>query len=371
MDGLTRREFLKLLGTASAVLIATRVGVPAAASDGQAAYEFLVVGDSIVWGQGLDEKDKFYSLTADWLRSEAFGGRRDVALKVKAHSGSTLKFHPEEAAKYKAAGRDETFYYPPEVNVGFPSTWKQIEVASAEYSSAGKPDGAELIMLTGGITDISVEKVLDPNGDNNKLPQLIERYCRDDMYDVLEHAATLHPKALIAVVGYFPMLSNKTSGKRLFNSWLETMSFPRALKSFVNNGLIRPLLFRKLQKKAITRSRIWYEESNKGLSAAVDKLNAKFAKPRAVFIRSPITEDTCLETPNTLLFRMGPKGATKDPLYSTRSADCRRDLPDLKRSTGIDYPVRLCEVAAIGHPDPAGSRAYAEAIKSVLAPVIR
>lgn len=104
MSSQTRRDFLKRLGAVSALLIANRGGHTAFAADELKPLEFLVVGDSVVWGQGLEEKDKFYSLTADWLRDEAFGARREVNLKVKAHSGSTLKFHANEAAKYKKAG---------------------------------------------------------------------------------------------------------------------------------------------------------------------------------------------------------------------------------------------------------------------------
>lgn len=370
MTTFTRRDFLKAMAAASAALAVRGSGLPLFFLNTADQFNFLVIGDSIIWGQGLEEKDKFYSLTADWLREEAFGHRRDVDLKVKAHSGASIKFHPDEAEKYKKAGRDETYYYRPEVNVGFPSIWKQVEVAAEEYKAAGKSAGADLIMVTGGITDITVSTVLDPYGDNAKLPPLIQKYCRDDMYDVIELAAEKNPNAVVAVVGYFPMLSPKTPSSKLFDNWLESMSFPRLFKPFANNGLIRPLFFNRLRKKGIVRSRIWFDESNKGLQAAVDKLNAKYGRQRAIFIKSPITEDTCLETPNTLLFRMGKNGVTEDPLYRSRKVECDQALPELKKTTGIDYPVRLCEIAGVGHPNPAGARAYTESIKTALSPLL-
>ncbi len=371
MGSVSRRDFLKRLGAASALLLANRSGLDIFAAGETRPFEFLVVGDSIAWGQGLEEKDKFYSLTADWLRREVFTGRRDVNVKVKAHSGSALKFHADEAEKYLRAKRDETYFYKPELSVRFPSIWKQIEVAADEYKSDGKTGGADLIILTGGATDILVSKILDPYGDNAKLPPLIQKYCRDDMFDVLEHAADRHPRGMIAVVGYFSMLSPKTPTGKLFNSWLELMRFPRSLKPFINNGIVRPLFFNRLRRKSIARSRIWVEESNKCLKTAVDKLNAKYDKPRAVFIKSPITEDTCFETPNTLLFRIGKKGVAEDPLYATRAADCDKTLPELKKTIGIDYPVRPCEIGSVGHPNAKGARAYADEIKAVLTPLIR
>ena len=243
-------------------------------------------------------------------------------------------------------------------------------MAAQEYRAAGNAKGADLIMLSGGINDITISKVLDPFGDNSKLPGVIEKYCGDGLVDVLDHAAEIHPNALIAVVGYFPMLSPKTSGSQLMNVLLEKNGFPRFAKPVANNAIVRLFFFDKLRKKGIVRSRIWIDESNKNQQAAVDRLNAKFAQPRAIFIESPITEDTCFETPNTLLFRMGKNGAIDDPLYRERVAVCHEAIPGLKAATHIDYSMRLCEIATAGHPNVAGSRAYADVIKAKLAPLV-
>jgi hypothetical protein len=186
------------------------------------------------------------------------------------------------------------------------------------------------------------------------------------LFDVIENASKLHPNALIAVVGYYPIISPKTSRSGMFNGWLESMSFPRFLKPVANNPLTRKVYFNRIGRKATERSRLWIRESNRCLQAAVDKLNAQFTAPRAVFIESPITEDTCLETPNTHLFRIKKNGEVEDKLYHSRKTQCREALPKLKEETKIDYPVRLCEIAAVGHPNPVGSKAYADAITSKL-----
>lgn len=369
MNHISRRDLLKLLaGTAAAA------GLPAPAfsrwSSKAKPYEFLVAGDSLVWGQGLEEKDKFYYLTAEWLRREVFTNGRDVRLKVKAHSGSTLKFQQDEAEKYRIAGREETHPYPPEVNIGMPSVWKQIEVAADEYRRDGV-SGADLIMMTGGITDISTAEVLNPNGDMKLLREQIKKHVNGSTYDVLEHAVRLHPNSLIAVVGYFHAITQYSDAKKLFNAWLEVLKFPRALKFVPNNPLGRALFFNKLKRRAVERSRVWHQESSIAQQDAVDRLNAKLGTARAVFIPSPLTEQDAIEAPGTKLFRMRKGGIVDDPVARQRIIDCRISLPELKRSTGIDYPVRLCEAAAIGHPDKAGSRAYADAIIAKLSGRIR
>jgi hypothetical protein len=369
MNHLSRRDLLKLITGSAAVSLAA-TGAFASALSQANPYEFLVVGDSLVWGQGLEEKDKFYYLTSEWLRRDAFAGGRDVRLKVKAHSGSTLKFQAEVAEKYRIAGRDETYPYPPEVNIGMPSVWKQIEVASDEYRRDGV-SGADLIMMTAGITDISTAEVLNPWGDNKQLSGLIKKHLGDSTLDVLEHASRLHPNSLIAVVGYFHAVTPYSDGKKLFNAWLEILKVPRAFKFVPNNPIGRSLFFNKVKRRAIERSRVWHEESSIAQQDAVDRLNAKLGSTRAVFIPSPLTEKNAMEAPETKLFRMRRRGIVDDPIARQRIKDCRVSLPELKRSTGIDYPVRLCEAAAIGHPNQAGSRAYADAIIAKLSGHIR
>jgi hypothetical protein len=358
---ITRREFLASLGLLA--LCGASARYADSRSVQEADFELLVVGDSLIWGQGLDEDDKFYTLTRDWLADEVFGNDRRVNLTLKAHSGSTIKFHADEAAAFKKAGRLETHSVKPEINVSFPSIWKQVDVAAAEFEANGR--SPDLVMLTGGVADITVPKLLDPFGDNAELPRLISRYCRDDMFDLLLHISDAFPRTLIAVIAYFPIISPHTRRSRLFNSWLEAMAVPRFAKSIISNPITRPMLD-GIRRKGIKRSRIWFDESNRCFQEAVAKLNGIKGRRQAVFVPSPITERTCLETPASMLFGIEKKGRVNDPLYGHRVRECGEALRELKRSTGLKYSTRHCEIAAVGHPNKDGSRAYAEAIKTVL-----
>lgn len=366
----TRREFLKTIAASAAVLAFKRPLSAHVSGVESKPFEFLVVGDSLIWGQGLDEEHKFYSLTAEWLKHQAFGAQRTVNLKVKAHSGATIRLDPAEAEKFRRAGRDDKHPFTGELNVGFPSMFRQVEAAAAEYRAAGADSGADLVMLTAGITDITVERVLDPFGDNKKLPPLIEEVCFGRVADLLDHIHLHNPRALIAVVGYFPILSPRSSSSKVFNGWLESLNVPSFLKPLLNNPVTRKLVFSMIRRKCIQRSRIWYDGSNRNLQRAVDRLNTKVGHTAAVFIRSPLTEEHSAEAPGTLLFRMRGDGRVVDDRYDQRRADCRSLLPRIKRETGISYSVRRCSMAAVGHPDHQGSRLYADAITSALAPLI-
>jgi hypothetical protein len=371
MTDYSRRQFLVRLGGATAALLAGGKNVlksVVAAPGDTRPFEFLVVGDSLVWGGGLREEQKFYSLTRDWLQAEAFGGPRAVNLKVKAHSGATLALHPDEAAAFERAGRSDRVYFEPEINVGFPSVKTQIDIALSEYGEENRHK-VDLLMLSGGLADISTAAILNPFGDDAALRRDIEKYLSHSMYEVLHHARQVFPNALLAVISYFPMLSPKTPAGKLFNATLESYNFPGPLKPVANNVATRQF-FRFIRKNAIKRSRIWFEESTLRMQETVAKFNSE-GGARAVFVKTPITEDTAFETPNSLLFRMGKKGRVDDFLYDERKAQCGRALPELKKTTGIEYPVRFCEIAAVGHPNIEGSKAYVESIKIALGAVLK
>jgi hypothetical protein len=189
------------------------------------------------------------------------------------------------------------------------------------------------------------------------------------MLDVIRLAAGANPDALIAVVGYFPMITPRTSSHKLLNAWLELRSFPRIFKPFLNNPMARALFFRKTRKHAQRRSAIWFEGSNRSLQAAVDDLDRELGSKRAIFVRSPIRDDQAFGTADTLLFPL--KGNHPgDALFVERKAQCRVALPELKKNVGISIPSRYCEDAAIGHPTPAGARAYAGAILDAIRPIL-
>lgn len=361
MSNFSRRQFLKSLGAIAAFFVANRTGFSFVSSSED--FEMLVVGDSLIWGQGLEEKDKFYTLTKNWLQSEL---KTQVNLKVKAHSGATVFLHDKEIELLKKAEKSEAESFYPEVNLSFPSLKTQIDVAKNEFEKEGKKaESVNLVMLTGGIVDITVAGVLNPLANEKSLKKYITQYCNEDMFRFLEHSAEVFPNALFAVVGYFPILSPKTDTAKMLNAFLEAYSIPRPLKPFSNNILTRPF-FRIIQKKALNRSRVWFEDSNRELQNAVNRLNSKSGKQRAVFIKSSLTEDSAMETPNTLLFRMGKRGKTEDTFYDKRLIECKKILGDLRKSIGLKQSVRQCEIAAIAHPNPEGSKVYAEDIKNSL-----
>lgn len=364
---LSRREFIKQFG----LLASLGLLAPRAVAHGFADHPFdmLVLGDSLIWGQGLKEQDKFYYLTKEWLQNDFFKNERKVNVKLKAHSGSTIFLHDAEAEVLKKTDISSSRTYNGEVPISIPTLEEQARMAKAEYLSEGAAlESIELVMLTGGIVDITVPQVLNPFGDNKKLKSDIVQYCNNDMFRFLSEATVTFPNATFLVIGYFPMMTMKSDTGKTLNATLEAYGISGAMKPLANNILTKQF-FKILQKKASKRSRIWFEDSNREFQTAVNRINEKSGKQRAVFVKSPLGEENAYETKTTLLTKMAKKGRAADELYDLRLTECRNTLNELKRK-GWKQSVRQCELAGIGHPDPQGSRAYAKSIQDTLRTIL-
>jgi hypothetical protein len=357
MSGFSRREFIKkLCGSVAALCVAKRT----AFSIGETgSFEMLVIGDSIIYGQGLREENKFYNLVKSWLQTEL---KRDVILNVKAHSGARISLHEDDLTGMRRGGISDTKFYNHEVPMSFPSIESQINLAEKDYKN---PQTVDLIMLTGGITDLIVADILNGKGDDAQLKTEIVKYCGDSMFSLLEKSAAVFPNAKIVVIGYFPPISSKSKGSKVFNAMLELYSFPRLLKPLANNVLTRQFL-RGMKKRAIRRSQIWAADSTREFQTAIAKLNGKFDKPRAFFVQSPINDENTYATKNSLLWEMGKNGKSDDETFDARKTACTADLKEINAATKLNYPQRFCELSGLGHPDIEGSKAYAEAVKDKL-----
>lgn len=364
----SRRQFLRLLGLAGLFLTA-RGGFAQPSSltaADSSAFEMLVIGDSLIWGQGLKEEDKSYRLVKQWFEKEVFAGKRPVNIKVKAHSGSALVLREDEIADLKKIQKPETERLFPEIPVSFPSIRAQIDAARAEYEN---PRSVNLILLSGSIADLVVADVINIFNDEKALRRKIPKYCYEAMFRLLEHAALTFPNALISVAGYYPIVSKKSSTRKIFDAVFELYKFPRFAKPILNNVATRRFLW-ILHKKAARRSRIWLAESNIELQKAVNRLNAEAGKTRAVFVPTPFAEEHSYAAKNTLLWELKKKARLEDAFFEERLVQCKKELAALK-NTALRYSVRFCELAAIGHPNAEGAKVFARAIQNALKPFLR
>ncbi|HQU81517.1 MAG TPA: hypothetical protein PKY59_00235 [Pyrinomonadaceae bacterium] len=363
MTRYSRRRFLRQLSASAGLLFLSRNSFPFDFSPNEEeAFEMLVVGDSFIWGQGLREKDKFYYLVKDWLEKEVFGQKRKVNLKVKAHSGAQIYIHEKQIAEMQKCGEDvEKFHYA-EADLAFPSTTFQIETAYKEYEN---PANVRLVMISGGITDLVVGNTVNPFLRESKMRKMIHNYLHAAMTKLLDHTTEIFPNAYVVVLGYFPIVSTKSDVNKLTKYLMKIVKFPHFLQFALTNDFSKQ--FMKIVRKATAeRSRIWVSESNKELRDAVKTINEKCGFSRAIFVESPITEETCFATKKPMLWGMDKDNKPEDFVYNERKTECPQVFKNIKYKPFGIFSTRLCELASVAHPNVAGSIAYSEAIKAKL-----
>ena len=109
-------------------------------------FEMLVLGDSVVWGQGLSEEKKFYTQVKHAIERELAGNRK-VRQLVEAHSGAVIA--PKKPKVCPTA--------PGEVPLTTPTLFSQVDTALSKYASFGvNREDIDLVLLDGCINDVQV-----------------------------------------------------------------------------------------------------------------------------------------------------------------------------------------------------------------------
>ena len=97
--------------------------------------QMLVLGDSILWGQGLREQQKSWYRVKCWLQDRT---GRVVDVTIKAHSGAIVDRSPGETQSHSSPNR--------EVNLPLPSINEELDEALRDYGDGAKVD---LVLLDG------------------------------------------------------------------------------------------------------------------------------------------------------------------------------------------------------------------------------
>jgi hypothetical protein len=284
--------------------------------------DLVVFGDSVPWGQGLQDGHKFSTIVKKALNL--------APLVIVAHSG----------ARIGARDTKRTKPIDGEVPVPEPTILQQIE------GYAGDPQAAALIIVNGGINDVTVERILNPATDLDDLHDKTVRHCQRDMITVLESVITKFPsnRIQIAVTSYFPILSSLSEPELVPNLLaVHGLDFsPLASEEGVFN-------------KIVAQCQQFWRDSSAALVAAITQVGDQ----RIRFAQPPFTDRNAVFAPDAWLF--GLKGLhPEDEVIAERYRSC-----DLKHP--IDMFKRwTCHRASVGHPNVPGAGQFASAILSGL-----
>ena len=336
----------------------------------------LVLGDSIMWGQGLRKEDKFWWRVKSWLQDRT---GREVKEKIEAHSGAIIATSPD--LKLRFASRDG------EVNLITPTINDQIDDAKVYYGDTSKVD---LVLVDGCINDVDVRNLLDASTSLPALDQKIKDNCGLRMQPLLQRITTEFPNSHVVVTNYYRIVSSKSANN----------SFTRLLvkKLTTQTPESRKLTDREMRDKLIAISELWFKSSTNSLKEAVAATNTELEKnssrQRVLFAEVDFSPEHAFSAPDTLLwnFKFGStnlSGLRKaivvltfgtaaykpdDEVRELRSTSCKetyRKPRNGETETKAEKERRevselACRYASLGHPNKMGALIYTEAIKGQL-----
>jgi lysophospholipase L1-like esterase len=336
----------------------------------------LVIGDSIMWGQGLKEEEKFSARVKCWLQEKT---NREVRVHREAHSGAVIT---------EGSVRQPAFASPSgEVNLTTPTINEQLDKAIQFYRE--DRSSPSLILMDGCINDVGVKNLLTAYTPLEDVRALVRKSCREDMYALMQRVRKSFPQAYVLVTGYYPIVSPLTAD----NAFIRLL-----VKNLNNRKKEAPRLSDKeIRERLIAISNEWYKTSTASLVEAVAKTNAGTgpdpATAKVMFVEIQFGPEHVFAAPDTLLwnFIFGSTNLsgfrkvivlltfgtaaykTNDHVRDSRIRSCEEAF---KKPKGIKEDkdqeaarkdlFLICRYASLGHPNQMGALVYTEAIKGQL-----
>ncbi|HEX2779929.1 MAG TPA: hypothetical protein VHM30_10540 [Gemmatimonadaceae bacterium] len=417
-----RRRFLTQLGGAAALGASFLTFGGAAGAMARRAPRpiyMLSLGDSIMWGQGLAEPQKYRNLVQQYIRANN-PERRDVVQLSYAHSGASLGYFPfgasgrsskalrmlraRVAARNGPPGRvgeqvdindpvgagdwpddsagakidreiasntaQRPFPQPsPEERYGGeipranPILWRQMDMAVADLQTRRiNPADVDFVLLDGGANDVDFTmSILNVDWTPSWVEFQTRETIRQRMEGFLPWALKTFPNAKFVVTGYYVGVSAQTSVPELLATVAEVAPLYAALGIVlaVPAMIARPNYYPDTMARAVA----FEKASSEALRSAVAKSGG-----RAIFVSPDFQPEHAYAAPQTLMFRY----QERDPAATGREAECHR-IYGAKTAAGttgaganFDSPEGICRKAATFHPNPAGARRYADRIIAAL-----
>ena len=335
--------------------------------------DMLVVGDSIMWGQGLQRERKFWWRIKCWLQEKT---GREVRGKVEAHSGASIE----------TAGNELLYSSNGEVPSFTPTVNQQVTVARQHYADPGAVD---LVLVNGCINDVDVRNLLNAATKLEPLEAGIKEACGGRMQRLLVRTAREFPNAHLIVTGYYNIFSDETDHNRF------TRMLVKNLTSRIRDE--ETMSDKEMRRRLVAISDLWYRVSTDSLDNAVNAANSELGNPRIHFAEIDFDPEHAFAAPETLLwnFKFASTNLTglrqaiviitlgtaaykpNDQVREMRGKSCKEIYEQLKKKNETkqekerrESSYLACRYASLGHPNQMGALIYTERIKAPLQEII-
>lgn len=301
-------------------------------------FRIVVLGDSVNWGQGLLEQDKYHTLVAQGLAARS--GSPPQQKTVLAHSGAVIGF----GVATNEGPLDG------EVPTAYPTILQQVDA----FDDA--PETVDLVLVNGGINDVDIRDILNPLTDTSHLQDWIETHCHLHMKALLDKVTAKFSLATarIIVTGYYPILSEQ-SDPDFFKPFLKAIGAPWL--DFLFDEFEEEII-----EKIVKNCRVFSDQSAAKLQSAVNDSNGTASGGgRIAFVNSGFGPENAASASAAWLFGVKDDAdfSPEDEVIDSRHASCDRCETD---------PLQRweCYRASAGHPNADGARQYATQILASL-----
>jgi hypothetical protein len=329
-------------------------------------FNMLVLGDSVLWGEGLKPEHKSWYRVKIWIEKNT---GRSVIEKIEAHSGAVVEGRSADERLTATDG---------EVDVALPSVLNQVDRALRHYGEGSRVD---LVLVTGCVNDVGVQNLLNASS-SAEIIQLTEAKCGPPMERLLQKITSSFPSADVILTGYYLFFSNKTRNDFVLRAL--------ARKFLKSNPAAAKLSRKETFERLIANSEVWHQSSNKRLAEVVDKTNAELQThgrhKRVMFTNIQFAPEYSFGTHGTRLwgFDRSPFRMmlvllsfgkillpSNDEVRRQRSASCnevfkRQANESPEQNKERQNRLLLCRYASLGHPNREGSLLYSDAIINLL-----
>ena len=322
----------------------------------------LVLGDSILWGQGLRANHKPWYHVKAWLKKTT---GRTVIERIEAHSGAVIE---GDSLTDKRTSTNR------EVNLGLPTVLQQLDSALRVYSDGSQID---LVLLSGCGNDVGFQNMLNAS-TIEEVDDMTKAKCGRPMQDLLRRITTSFPTAQIIVSGYYPFFSEHTRNDFIVRAL--------ARRFFKTQPGAPKISSKEVFERLKVNSKQWSETSNQTLAQGAQRINAEIGRQRIMFARIEFSPEYSFAAPKTRLwgfnrspFRMALVLLSfgkillpsNDEVRGQRTAGCNEVFEEQPNETPQEKKERetlrlSCRYASLGHPNREGSLLYSEAIINLL-----
>jgi lysophospholipase L1-like esterase len=303
-------------------------------------FHMAVLGDSVSWGNGLPDTDKYPALVARAIEQST---QLRVVRQTFAHSGAMI------------VPRDSDILCTANCSGEVPTFTTSV---SAQVDLLDRPELLDLVLVGGCLNDVSVRDLLFTNLSEAAIIEQTDLFCGEAMASLLRQVRTAAPQARVVVTGYYPVVSTLSDPLKL-GQWLAARS----------QTTIEDLA--AIVEKLAGQSAVFLERSDLAIASAVATVAAESpADPGIAFAPVPFGPENAAFAPEAWLWGSTDRHPLaewlgldlqifpEDPLADFRYGECNRP--------GVIPGLIECIYASVAHPNREGAVVYRDAIVEAL-----